>query len=179
MFFLSLRRSPIAEDSARENHIRCQTIAHGLLERATGAPPSGFRQQPVPERGRQTHPGDQAGAQRIADQDLVSEQASEAEEVERTAERSGTEADGRGTVQSHECSHELKQTLMCYHEGDMCLQVYCDSTKRRTTIAIVRRPCNRKTRKCGATWRATDVELHVARTQRKTTAHYACVWCVR
>ena len=108
--FLSLRRSALPEDASREEDIRCQAPAHSLLERTTGAPPGGFRQQPLLERGRPANPGGAAGTQRVADQDLVPEQTRKAEEGERPTERPRSQADCRRIVQSRELSGQVRCT---------------------------------------------------------------------
>ena len=105
---MSLRRSALPEDASREEDIRCQAPAHSVLERATGAPPGGFRQQPLPERGRQAHPGGAVDTQRVADQDLVPEQTRQAEEGERTTERPRGQADGRRTVQPRQLGDQVR-----------------------------------------------------------------------
>ena len=70
-----------------------------LQLRATRPAQEGVRGQPLPQRGQEEEPGQRAGAERDADQDLVPEQEGQAEEGDGRQGRPGQDARGAGALQ--------------------------------------------------------------------------------
>ncbi len=78
---------------------RREEAAHGLLRGAAGQAEERVRGESLPDGGAPAQPGRDAGAEREPDQDLVPEQACQAEEEQRAEGGAGADAGGAGTLQ--------------------------------------------------------------------------------
>lgn len=79
---------------------RREATTHGIHGRPAGSTQARVRRQQVPDRGTPSVAGQRTAAQRVTDQDLVSEQTRQDEEGERRAQPVGVAADGSRTLQS-------------------------------------------------------------------------------
>lgn len=92
----SIEKGQAANSSG--HHSGRQETSNGLHERSASDPKARVLGQSVPERGPASRSSDQAEPQRNPDQNMVPEQASEAEESQRRQKQTGSRTDGARAV---------------------------------------------------------------------------------
>ncbi|VCW85456.1 unnamed protein product, partial [Gulo gulo] len=92
-------RSQVPQTKEEEPQQRGQAAPHGLHSGAAAAAQGRVPDQQVPDRAAAPEPGAGAQPQRVADQDLVPEQAGQDQEGHRQQEHAGRAPHGPGPVQ--------------------------------------------------------------------------------
>lgn len=88
------------EEGIDDNAIGREATEDGVHRQSTGTTQARVRLEQVPYRGATPVAGSRTGAQRVADQDMVPEQARQDEEGQRRSQPAGAATHGAGTLQS-------------------------------------------------------------------------------